>query len=241
MSWLAAATIGAGLLGYQGQRDANRTNAHIASNASQQSQTNAREQMAFQERMSNTAHQRQMADMSKAGLNPILSAKYGGASSPAGAMGQVFTYDHKSPLMAGANMGMQAASTASNISLNQATSQKIKAEATRISQTTQFEKVLHDERWPRLFATMSPENVAASGLAVVEGVDIEKVLANANHQMTAGERKNLERFLYRVQGFKGTIAREMSGVGQKIDASAKAVKEKARFFADILKEMMNGN
>lgn len=35
--------------------------------------------------MANTAHQRQMADMRMAGLNPILSAKYGGANTPTGA------------------------------------------------------------------------------------------------------------------------------------------------------------
>lgn len=77
--WQAIGAIGSsllgGLFGSSGAKKQNQAQIQMA-----------REQMDFQKDMSNTAHQRQVADLEAAGLNPILSAKLGGASSPAGAM-----------------------------------------------------------------------------------------------------------------------------------------------------------
>jgi len=52
-------------------------------NANEANIASAREQMAFQKSMSDTAHQREVIDLKAAGLNPVLSAN-SGASTPVG-------------------------------------------------------------------------------------------------------------------------------------------------------------
>ena len=111
---VGSAIVG-GFLGNRGQRSANAANAQLAHN-----------QMQFQERMSRTAYQRQVADMKAAGINPMLSAKMGGASTPSG---------QTAVMQNTAKAGIEGAMMVANLKNMQATARRTNAEANVIEET----------------------------------------------------------------------------------------------------------
>ena len=89
-------------------------------------------QMAFQREMSNTAYQRGMTDMQKAGLNPILAGKMGGASTPGGASYQA------------QNVGQAGSQAFANVANVMASTEKLKAETAQIKEKTNITKETKD-------------------------------------------------------------------------------------------------
>jgi len=89
-----------------------------------------REQMAWQERMSNTAHQREVVDLRAAGLNPILSVSKGGpgASSPSGSMPQI--QNEGAAALQGAASALALQQGEAQLDLLKAQTEKTMAEAT---------------------------------------------------------------------------------------------------------------
>ncbi len=145
MPWagIAAAALGAGA-SILGQSSANKAN-----------RKEAQRNRDFQERMSSTAHQREIVDLKKAGLNPILSATGGrGSSTPGGSMARI-------------------ENTAKDLNKNVSATAKLAAELGQIKATTSYTQ---EQTQVAAAQIKNVEAQAATQINSAIGLDLENQL-----------------------------------------------------------------
>lgn len=199
----AIGSIAGGALSGQGARDANQANVKLA-----------REQMSFQERMSNTSHQREVADLKAAGLNPMLGIMKGsgGSSTPPGQTAKVEN------TQAAVGEGISsAARSAAEVLLIKAQARKTAAEAAITEATVPFSANnalatarTMESQWDKL--RQEVHNLRREG--TLKDIDIEKLkplveaymkLENRGAELGIPEKEAMAEFFKAAGGTKNWL------------------------------------
>lgn len=211
--------------GYRDMRGDERENATLAY---QRTRDEAQDSRQWQMDMSNTSWQRGTADMKAAGINPMLAVSQGGASTPAGAMGQVKKADTPSMPSAGANVQMQTAAQVRNLD---AQTEKLQAETKEIAPTAGVGREYTAHR--------SAEIRQAIGESAMR---IEEIIAKTDfHQSSAAHKdqdvKNLKATIPQIQETVRLIKTQSSHLGQQVRENLPKLEAALRKLEVIYKSM----
>lgn len=183
-----------GVLGHSAQSAANRANIKLQ-----------RDNQAWMERMSNTSWQRSVADMLKAGINPMLAVSQGGASTPSSSAATVIPEDALArSVSSAADKAMQVqALRLTKANADQAEEKAIQeglnTDAMKVDrlQTGDYFKRLHDETEKIKAERMSAQQRARLAKTDADIRDIELKVAE------------------QIQGYQVNSARAMSQIADK--------------------------
>lgn len=216
---LGGSLIG-GLFGSSGQKSANETNIKLG-----------REQMAFQERMSNTSYQRAVKDMQSAGLNPMLAYSQGGASAPMGSMPRV--ENTAAAGMASANQGAAIASAMAGLLKTGADTDLVKAQADQVRSTTYDHNVNSAIRLTELEKGKLGNLLSEDQIRIARQNLHALMRENESRKLTFDEDVAKRKYESQLAGLQVPAAQAESDFWKKMESAPKEVK----FFLDLIQQV----